>query len=203
MKIHNAEFVVSNTNYKNCPENTIPEYSFIGRSNVGKSSLINALVKKQKLAKVSGKPGKTQLINHFIINNQWYLVDLPGYGYAKTSKKNRTQFEIMIKEYLENRIQLICIFLLIDIRHSLQKNDQDFMKYLGINKIPFVIVFTKSDKISKEKALINISEYKNELYKTWSKLPKIFITSAEKKQGLNEIYKFIDSCNKNFKPTSF
>ena len=203
MKIHNAEFVVSNTNYKNCPENTIPEYSFIGRSNVGKSSLINALVKKQKLAKVSGKPGKTQLINHFIINNQWHLVDLPGYGYAKTSRKNRTQFEVMIKEYLENRIQLICVFLLIDIRHSPQKNDQDFMKYLGINKIPFTIVFTKSDKISKEKASINISEYKNELYKIWSKLPQIFITSAEKKEGLNEIYQFIDSCNKDYKPTSF
>ena len=153
MKIKSAEFVISNTDYRLCPKELLPEYAFIGRSNVGKSSLINALVDRKNLAKTSGKPGKTQLINHFKINNNWFLVDLPGYGYASTSKTNREQFKNMINKYLLNRSNLICLFVLLDIRHKAQNIDLDFMQKMGKEGIPFAMVFTKSDKISQNQII--------------------------------------------------
>tara|TARA_B100001142_G_scaffold165702_1_gene165658 strand:- start:341 stop:931 length:591 start_codon:yes stop_codon:yes gene_type:complete len=195
MKIKTAEFVISNTNYKNCPTTSMPEYAFIGRSNVGKSSLINALVNKKQLAKTSGKPGKTQLINHFIINNSWFLVDLPGFGFAKISKQKRTEFQEMTTDYLINRKNLSCLFVLIDSRHKPQIIDQEFMQWLSIEKIPFIIVFTKTDKLAKMMLKKNIDNYKKEMLKEWEKLPQIFITSAEKKTGLSEILTFIEKLN--------
>ena len=195
MKIKTAEFVISNTNYKNCPTTSMPEYAFIGRSNVGKSSLINALVNKKQLAKTSGKPGKTQLINHFIINNSWFLVDLPGFGFAKISKQKRTEFQEMTTNYLINRKNLSCLFVLIDSRHKPQIIDQEFMQWLSIEKIPFVMIFTKTDKLAKIMLKKNIDNYKKEMLKEWEKLPEIFITSAEKKTGLSEILTFIEKLN--------
>ena len=199
MEIKNAKFVISNTNYKMCPAAKIPEYAFIGRSNVGKSSLINALANNKNLAKTSGKPGKTQLINHFLINESWYLVDLPGYGFAKTSKTQRANFNKMITNYLLNRTNLICLFVLIDSRHNPQTIDQEFIQWLAKEKIPFSIVFTKEDKLSKTALKKNISEYKIEMLKEWEELPEMFITSAEKKTGLNELKKYIQSLNSIFK----
>ena len=196
MKITSAEFVISNTNYKKCPDSNKLEYAFIGRSNVGKSSLINALVKRRDLAKTSSKPGKTQLINHFIINKKWYLVDLPGYGYAKVSKDKRIGFSKMINDYLINRPNLICLFVLIDSRHKPQRNDQEFMQFLAINKIPFTIIFTKSDKLSESNIKKNIRFYKNEMTKEWAELPQFFITSAKNKKGLEGISSFIKNLNK-------
>ena len=195
MKIKTAEFVISNTNYKNCPTTSMPEYAFIGRSNVGKSSLINVLVNKKQLAKTSGKPGKTQLINHFIINNSWFLVDLPGFGFAKISKQKRTEFQEMTTDYLINRKNLSCLFVLIDSRHKPQIIDQEFMQWLSIEKIPFIIVFTKTDKLGKIMLKKNIDNYKKEMLKEWEKLPEIFITSAEKRTGLSEILTFIEKLN--------
>ena len=197
MKIHNAGFVISNTDYKKCPSSNLPEYAFIGRSNVGKSSLINSLAKQKKLAKISSKPGKTQLINHFLINNNWYLVDLPGYGYAKTSKTKREEFQKMISEYLINRENLLCLFLLLDPRHKPQKIDKDFMTWLGLNSIPFTIIFTKADKLSSAEIDKNIKLYQEELLKDWSSLPEIFITSAKKKSGNNLILNFINNLKLN------
>ncbi len=185
MNIKNAEFIISNTNYKSCPTPQIPEYAFIGRSNVGKSSLINALANNNKLAKTSATPGKTQLINHFLINNTWYLVDLPGYGFAKTSKTKRANFEEMISQYLIYRTNLVCLFVLIDSRHNPQLIDQEFMQWLATQKIAFAIVFTKGDKLGKNSLYNNIEEYKNEMLKTWEVTPKIFITSAKKKTRNN------------------
>ena len=201
MKIKSAEFVISNTDYKLCPKETHPEYAFIGRSNVGKSSLINALVDRKNLAKISGKPGKTQLINHFKINDNWFLVDLPGYGYASTSKTNREMFIGMINKYLLNRKNLICLFVLLDIRHKPQSIDLEFMKRMGQENIPFVMVFTKSDKISQTQISKNIKHYKTEMLKEWGSLPEIFITSSEKKKGRSEILKFIEEYNEGFIPT--
>jgi GTP-binding protein len=201
MKIKSAEFVISNTDYKLCPKETYPEYAFIGRSNVGKSSLINALVNRKNLAKISGKPGKTQLINHFKINNNWFLVDLPGYGYASTSKTNREMFIGMIDKYLLNRKNLICLFVLLDIRHKPQPIDLEFMKKTEQDRIPFVMVFTKSDKISQTQISKNIKHYKTEMLKEWGSLPEIFITSSEKKKGRSEILKFIGKYNEGFNPT--
>ena len=201
MKIKSAEFVISNTDYKLCPKETHPEYAFIGRSNVGKSSLINALVNRKNLAKTSGKPGKTQLINHFKINDSWFLVDLPGYGYASTSKNNREMFKDMINKYLLNRKNLICLFVLLDIRHNPQSIDLEFMEKMGQEKIPFVMVFTKSDKISQTQISKNVKLYKTEMLKQWEYLPEMFITSSENKNGISEILKFIEEYNKGFKPT--
>ena len=201
MKIKSAEFVISNTDYKLCPEAIYPEYAFIGRSNVGKSSLINALVDRKNLAKTSGKPGKTQLINHFKINDNWFLVDLPGYGYASTSKTNREMFIGMINKYLLNRKNLICLFVLLDIRHKPQPIDLEFMKKMEQDRIPFVMVFTKSDKISQTQISKNIKHYKTEMLKEWGSLPEIFITSSEKKKGRSEILKFIEEYNEGFNPT--
>lgn len=201
MKIKSAEFVISNTDYKLCPKETYPEYAFIGRSNVGKSSLINALVNRKNLAKTSGKPGKTQLINHFKINDSWFLVDLPGYGYASTSKTNREMFKEMINKYLLNRKNLICLFVLLDIRHNPQSIDLEFMEKMGQEKIPFVMVFTKSDKISQTQISKNIKLYKTEMLKQWEYLPEMFITSSENQNGISEILKFIEEYNEEFNPT--
>ena len=199
MTIKTAEFVISNTDYKRCPSPQMAEYAFIGRSNVGKSSLINALVNNKNLAKTSARPGKTQLINHFLINKTWYLVDLPGYGFAKISKEKRAEFHDMISEYLLNRTNLMCLFVLIDSRHNPQAIDQEFIQWLAENEIPFVLVFTKGDKLGKMVLLKNIEEYKLELLKQWEELPKIFITSAEKKTGLSEITTYIEQLNPHFK----
>ena len=199
MTIKTAEFVISNTDYKRCPSPQMAEYAFIGRSNVGKSSLINALVNNKNLAKTSARPGKTQLINHFLINKTWYLVDLPGYGFAKISKTKRAEFHDMISEYLLNRTNLMCLFVLIDSRHNPQAIDQEFIQWLAENEIPFVLVFTKGDKLGKTVLLKNIEEYKLELLKQWEELPKIFITSAEKKTGLSEITTYIEQLNPQFK----
>ncbi|MDG2087086.1 MAG: ribosome biogenesis GTP-binding protein YihA/YsxC [Flavobacteriales bacterium] len=198
MVIKTAEFIVSNTDYKNCPKADTPEYAFIGRSNVGKSSLINALTNKKSLAKTSGKPGKTQLINHFLVNKEWYLVDLPGYGFAKTSKVRRAIFHEMINNYLINRSNLHCLFVLIDSRHQPQSIDQDFLQWLAESQIPFVMVFTKSDKLGKRALENNIETYKSEMIKNWEYLPKIFISSAEKKKGLQEILDYVMCLNSNF-----
>lgn len=199
MKINSAEFVISNTDIEKCPKERIPEYAFIGRSNVGKSSLINMLTSRKSLAKTSGKPGKTQLINHFKINNNWFLVDLPGYGYAKVSKKDRSIFAKFIYNYLEKRENLICTFVLVDSRHEPQKIDLLFMEWLGKKRIPFVIVFTKMDKLSSSQLHKNLSKYKTEMLKTWEELPQSFMSSAESKLGKMEILKFIDSTNESVK----
>lgn len=201
MKIKSAEFVISNTDYKLCPKELLPEYAFIGRSNVGKSSLINALVDRKNLAKTSGKPGKTQLINHFKINNNWFLVDLPGYGYASTSKTNREEFKSMINKYLLNRSNLICLFVLLDIRHKAQNIDLDFMQKIGEVGIPFAMVFTKSDKISQTQIIKNIKQYKQEMLENWEFLPDIFITSSQNRIGMKEILTFIEKYNQSFDPS--
>ena len=195
MKIKSADFVISNTDLKKCPKERIPEYAFIGRSNVGKSSLINMLTSRKSLAKTSGRPGKTQLINHFKINDNWFLVDLPGYGYARVSKKDRAIFAKFIYDYLEKRENLICTFVLVDSRHEPQKIDMLFMEWLGNKGIPFVIVFTKMDKLSSSQLNKNISKYKTEMLKTWEEVPQTFRSSAESGLGQIEILNFIDKMN--------
>ena len=199
MKIKKAEFVISNTDYRLCPKNNLPEYAFIGRSNVGKSSLINAIVNNKKLAKTSSTPGKTQLINHFIINEQWYLVDLPGYGYAKTSKSQRAIFHEMISNYLLNRSSLIALFVLIDSRHKLQKIDNEFMIFLAENQIPFVIIFTKIDKLGKNIIKKNIENFKKEMLKNWEEIPEVFLSSSESRLGIKEITSYIAKLNVDIK----
>jgi len=199
MKIKKAEFVISNTDYRLCPKNNLPEYAFIGRSNVGKSSLINAIVNNKKLAKTSSTPGKTQLINHFIINDQWYLVDLPGYGYAKTSKSQRALFHEMISNYLLNRSSLIALFVLIDSRHKLQKIDNEFMIFLAENQIPFTIVFTKIDKLGKNIIKKNIENFKKEMLKNWEEIPEVFLSSSESRLGIKEITSYIAKLNVDIK----
>lgn len=201
MKIKSAEFVISNNDYKRCPKDSIPEYAFIGRSNVGKSSLINSLVSKKRLAKTSRNPGKTQLINHFIINGSWFLVDLPGYGYAAVSQTKRKIFQKMTRQYLENRKNLICLFVLIDIRHRAQKIDLEFMQNLAENEIPFVIVFTKSDKISQMKITDTIKQYKEIMLTQWNKLPETFIASSVTGTGTEKILSFISKYNNEFLST--
>ena len=195
--IKNAKFIIS-TDYKKCPQPTLPEYAFIGRSNVGKSSLINSVVNQKNLAKVSSKPGKTQLINHFLIDDKWYLVDLPGFGYAKISKTKRQEFQKMTSNYLSYRDNLMCLFVLIDLRLKPQIIDQNFMQWLAIAKIPFKIVFTKSDKVNKNSVTKNIKKYKEYMRKEWEEIPEIFITSSLKKTGLIEIENFINQTNKLF-----
>ncbi len=196
MDIKSAEFVISNTDYLKCPDSKLPEYAFIGRSNVGKSSLINMLCNRHGLAMTSSKPGKTLLINHFLINNNWHLVDLPGYGYATTGKSMREQLKNIIESYILYREQLSCVFLLIDCRHEPQKIDLDFMNWMGENGIPFSIVFTKLDKLSAVRYRESIKSYKEKLLETWEQLPPVFATSAEKRIGKDEILNYIDEINK-------
>ena len=197
--IKSAQFIISNTDVSKCPTPTLPEYAFIGRSNVGKSSLINMLCVRKDLAKTSGRPGKTQLINHFLINARWYLVDLPGYGYAQTSKDKRENWGKFIQEYILTRQNLMCLMVLIDCRIPPQKIDIEFMNWLGENQIPFVIIFTKTDKLTKGKLAENIEHYTAEMKKQWEELPKCFYTSAEKKEGRSEILEFINNTNELFK----
>lgn len=199
MEITKASFICSNTEWEKCPKPNLPEYAFIGRSNVGKSSLINCITKSNKLAKTSGKPGKTQLINHFIVNENFYFADLPGYGYAKVSKKLRTEFQKFTLKYLENRTNLICLFTLIDLRISPQKIDIEFMEYCALKQIPFVICFTKADKLKKIEIKHNLEKYKSHLEEKWEFFPEHFITSAIKKNGVNEILDFIKKYNSDFK----
>ena len=198
MEIKEAEFKVSNTHYEKCPAPVLPEYAFIGRSNVGKSSLINMLTSRKGLAKTSTTPGKTQLINHFLINKKWYLVDLPGYGYAKVSKASKSTWDKMIRNYLEKRKNLMTVFILIDIRLDPQPIDISFIKWVGEKQIPLAIVFTKSDKISKQQVIFSVEQFKKTLLKTWAELPLLFITSSEKKIGKDEILDFISETNKDF-----
>jgi GTP-binding protein len=195
MKIKSAKFVISNTDVSKCPKERIPEYAFIGRSNVGKSSLINMLTNHKKLAKISGKPGKTQLINHFLINDNWFLVDLPGYGYAKVSKTKRQSFQKFIRDYFLQREQLVCSFILVDSRHEPQKIDLDFMQFLGENGIPFCIVFTKSDKMGHSKLQQNLTNYKNKILESWESLPTHFVTSSETAMGKEDVLNFIEQVN--------
>jgi GTP-binding protein len=196
MKINTAEFVISNSDVSKCPLERIPEYAFIGRSNVGKSSLINMLTNHKSLAKTSGRPGKTQLINHFKINNNWFLVDLPGYGYAKVSKKTKAIFQQFITDYFEKREQLVCAFILIDIRHEAQKIDLEFITYLGEIELPFCIIFTKADKISKGKVEQQIAAYRKSLLaNNWEEMPQHFVTSASEGTGKEAVLEYIDAVN--------
>ena len=196
MEIKKAEFTLSAPMESMCPKDNKPEYAFIGRSNVGKSSLINMLTNNKKLAKTSATPGKTLLINHFIINNEWYLVDLPGYGFAKRSKKEIAKLEQMISGYILQREQLVNVFLLIDIRLEPQKIDLEFIQWLGDSSVPFAIVFTKADKLSAAKSRQSVEDYKEVLLETWEELPPIFVTSAEKRQGRDEVLDYIEQINK-------
>ncbi len=196
MVIKTAEFVKSSGKWQDCPEPNLPEYAFIGRSNVGKSSLINTMMNRKDLAKTSQTPGKTQLINHFLVNENWYLTDLPGYGYAKVSKSLRKDFEKLITNYILNRKNLVNLFVLVDSRHAPQKIDLEFIEWCGENEIPFSIVFTKADKLKHNAAISNVENYKAELMKTWEDLPEVYLTSAEKKEGTDEILSFISKTNK-------
>ncbi|MDR1783707.1 MAG: ribosome biogenesis GTP-binding protein YihA/YsxC [Dysgonamonadaceae bacterium] len=199
MLIKSAEFVISNTDPAKCPHDGRPEYAFIGRSNVGKSSLINMLTGRKGLALTSSTPGKTQLINHFLINGEWYLVDLPGYGYAQRGKEGREKIRAIIESYLAQRAELTCLFVLLDCRHEAQKIDLEFINMLGENEIPFALVFTKSDKISKTKLAENIDQYKLRLLETWEEIPPVFCTSSEKGIGKEEISEYINKINKELK----
>ena len=199
MEIKKAEFTLSAPMETMCPKDSKPEYAFIGRSNVGKSSLINMLTGRKNLAKTSATPGKTLLINHFVINNEWYLVDLPGYGFAKRSKKEKQKLEQMINGYILQREQLVNVFLLIDIRLEAQKIDLEFIEWLGTSSVPFAIVFTKTDKLSASKAAQNVAAYKKVLSETWEELPPIFVTSSEKKQGRDEVLDYIETINRELK----
>lgn len=203
MLIKSAEFVVSNSDAAKCPNSKLPEYAFIGRSNVGKSSLINMLTSRKSLAKTSGRPGKTQLINHFLINKNWHLVDLPGYGYARVSKSTKKVFQKFITEYFSQRLQLVTAFVLVDIRHKPQPIDLEFMQWLGENGIPFSIIFTKADKL-KPKAIENhINDYKTILLESWEEMPNHYITSASKNIGKEELLRYIEGLNTDFNKESF
>lgn len=195
MEIKEARFIVSNSKVEKCPAPNRPEYAFIGRSNVGKSSLINMLTSKKALAKISGKPGKTRLINHFLINDEWYLVDLPGYGYANVPKKERLKWEQFLKKYIIERENLYCLFVLIDSRHPAQSVDLKFMEWLGNSEISFSIIFTKTDKLKPEELDANLKAYEEKLFETWETMPGYFISSSETDAGKNEILDFIENIN--------
>lgn len=197
MQIKQAEFVISNSDVKKCPNQNLPEYAFIGRSNVGKSSLINMLCGNKNLAKTSGKPGKTQLINHFLINKNWFLVDLPGYGYAQVSKTSKQTFQKFITNYFLQREQLICGFVLVDIRHEPQKIDIEFMQWLGENQVPFCIIFTKADKLKPTQIQENVAHYTQKMLEFWEEMPQYFITSSQNFLGKEELLSFIDELNQS------
>lgn len=199
MEIKSAEFVISNTDVKKCPEGIRPEYAFIGRSNVGKSSLINMLTARKGLAMTSQKPGKTLLINHFLINKEWFLVDLPGYGFAQRGKEGRENIRRIIESYVLQRPQLTCLFVLLDCRHEPQKIDLEFMEWLGENEVPFAIIFTKIDKISRDRLTDNLNKYKEKLLETWEELPPILLSSSETKDGREEILDYIQSINQQLR----
>lgn len=199
MNVAHSEFLVSNTKVENCPKSSLPEYAFIGRSNVGKSSLINMLCNRKKLAKTSSRPGKTKLINHFLINKEWHLVDLPGYGYARASKTQKKTFQKFIIDYLNKRKELVSAFLLIDIRHEPQPIDLDFLRWLGKHFIPFSIVFTKADKINEKEIEKKVLDYLKVLEQDWEILPQYFVTSSEKKLGKDTLLNYIQQINKNVK----
>ncbi len=197
MHIKSAEFVVSNSDVAKCPKSMLPEYAFIGRSNVGKSSLINMLTGRKSLAKTSGRPGKTQLINHFLINKNWHLVDLPGYGYARVSKSAKKVFQKFITQYFALREQLVTAFVLVDIRHQPQPIDLEFMQWLGEHSIPFSIIFTKADKLKPRAIENHVEAYKTVLLETWEDMPDYYITSSTKDIGKDDVLKYIDALNKN------
>ncbi|MGC1203348.1 MAG: ribosome biogenesis GTP-binding protein YihA/YsxC [Flavobacteriaceae bacterium] len=197
MKIKSAKFVISNSDVAKCPKSRLPEYAFIGRSNVGKSSLINMLTDRKSLAKTSGRPGKTQLINHFLINNNWHLVDLPGYGYARVSKSSKKVFQKFITQYFGLREQLVTAFVLVDIRHEPQPIDLEFMQWLGENGIPFSIIFTKADKLRPKAIENHVEAYKNVLLETWEDMPNYFITSSSNGVGQEDVLGYIDELNGN------
>ena len=199
MEIKSAEFVISNTDVKKCPEGIRPEYAFIGRSKVGKSSLINMLTARKGLAMTSQKPGKTLLINHFLINKEWFLVDLPGYGFAQRGKEGRENIRRIIESYVLQRPQLTCLFVLLDCRHEPQKIDLEFMEWLGENEVPFAIIFTKIDKISRGRLTDNLNKYKEKLLETWEELPPILLSSSETKDGREEILDYIQSINQQLR----
>lgn len=197
MEIKKAKFVISNSDADKCPDNGLPEYAFIGRSNVGKSSLINMLARQKGLAMTSSTPGKTLLINHFLINDEWYLVDLPGYGYAQRGKAGREAIRRIIEDYILKRQEMTCLFVLVDSRHEPQKIDLEFMEWLGENGIPFAIIFTKTDKIGSDVLKRNIAVYEKRMHEVWEELPPMFFTSAEKKTGRTELLDYIESINRN------
>lgn len=199
MEIKQATFVVSNTQVAKCPTHKLPEYAFIGRSNVGKSSLINMLTNHKGLAKTSSKPGKTQLINHFLINKEWYLVDLPGYGYAKVSKQSKKTFQQFITDYFKKRRELLSAFVLVDIRHEPQKIDLEFMQWLGENAIPFAIVFTKADKLTEKQIQEHVASYSEILLQQWEEMPPYFITSSENRLGKEDLLSYIETINQSLK----
>ncbi|PXY00592.1 YihA family ribosome biogenesis GTP-binding protein [Marinifilum breve] len=192
MNITAAEFVMSNSDVKKCPKPDKPEYAFIGRSNVGKSSLINMITNNKNLAKTSSKPGKTQLVNHFLINKEWYLVDLPGYGFAKVAKNTKQRFSRLIFKYIESRPNLVNLFVLVDSRHEPQSKDTEFMEWLGINGIPFSIIFTKADKLTKRKLAENLEAYKKVMLESWEEMPPYFISSSSNGLGKDEILNYIE-----------
>ncbi|MFD1553765.1 YihA family ribosome biogenesis GTP-binding protein [Putridiphycobacter roseus] len=198
MRINQAEFIISNSDISRCPAPTLPEYAFIGRSNVGKSSLINMLTNNKKLAKISSKPGKTQLINHFLINKTWYLVDLPGYGFAKIAKSQREKWERFVKEYVLTRENLLNLFVLIDSRIPPQKIDLEFMEMLGENGVPFSMIFTKMDKLSSSKSKKMLLDYQKEMLKTWEEIPPYFMSSSISGEGKEIILDYIDQVNPSF-----
>jgi ribosome biogenesis GTP-binding protein ysxC len=195
MVIKSAEFVISNSRVEKCPTTGLPEYAFIGRSNVGKSSLINMLTARKGLAMTSQKPGKTQLINHIIINDAWYLVDLPGYGYARLGKDSRDSLRRMIEDYVLERKELVLLFVLLDCRHEPQKIDLEFIQWLGEEGVPFALVFTKADKLSKGRLAANVEAYKAKLREEWEELPPIFVTSSEERMGRDELLGYIEEIN--------
>lgn len=195
MIIKSAEFVISNSRVEKCPTTGLPEYAFIGRSNVGKSSLINMLTARKGLAMTSQKPGKTQLINHFIINDAWYLVDLPGYGYARLGKDSRDSLRRMIEDYVLERKELVLLFVLLDCRHEPQKIDLEFIQWLGEEGVPFALVFTKADKLSKGRLAANVEAYKAKLHEEWEELPPIFVSSSEERMGRDELLGYIEEIN--------
>ena len=199
MEIKQAAFVVSNTQVAKCPTHKLPEYAFIGRSNVGKSSLINMLTNHKGLAKTSSKPGKTQLINHFLINKEWYLVDLPGYGYAKVSKQSKKTFQQFITDYFKKRRELVSAFVLVDIRHEPQKIDLEFMQWLGENAIPFAIVFTQADKLTEKQIQEHVASYSEILLQQWEEMPPYFITSSENRLGKEDLLSYIETINQSLK----